>query len=1391
MKKLLSKITAASLAATLAFPTGTELLGINFGTSVVASAAAVTSGTCGTNLIWSLDDTGTLTISYTGSGSGEGIPDWTYSNKAPWIQYKDDIKSVVIKDGVTSIGNDAFRDCSGITVFTIPNTVTTIGDYAFWGCSGITSITIPDSVTSIGSSPFNYCSNLQSITVDDRNTAYCSVDGVLFNKAKTTLISYPGKNSSVNYVIPNTVTTINIHAFSGSNIKSVTIPSSVSEMKNNVFSDCASLESVVFEESSQRYSIPDTAFRGCTSLKNITIPGNITGIFNYAFEGCSSLESVTISEGVNDIGEGAFSGCSSLKTVSIPKSVNNMSENYVFSGCTSLESIDVAEGSYYFSSIDGVLFNSAKSKLIIYPANKSGTSYAIPNSVTTIASNAFGGNNNLASITIPNGVETIGAWAFASSKSLTSVSIPESVTAIDVCAFSSCEKLTEISVDANNSKYLSENGVLFDKDKKVLYTYPAGKSGNSYTVPNTVKQIFAYAFGDCVNLENITLNEGLVTIFPAAFIQCTSLKSIKIPSTVTALGAQAFAGCTSLTEIPVDDNNSKYTSVDGVLFDKNKTTLIVYPCGKSDTSYSVPNGVNSVYNQAFMMCPNPESIAFPPSVTSFGYGLIFGCEKLASVFVPESAAFNYQIDPETMFTSEVRYTVSGDEAEITKIELGTEQTKVDIPETICGYTVASVIPSQWAKVGKHTHKWDANDNCALCGVDRAIVFDITITEPVAGEALAAQATVNCNAVEENCDITWEPASADGKAGYGTAYTASVTIRSGSTPVVTVNGEAVDSSNIIANTDGSYTVKYTFDATDMRTLTASDFSFSAPTDLAYNGSAKKAAVTTAVSGAGDITVKYYDENGDELSSAPVNAGTYTVKIDVAEGAEYAAANELTDNTWTFTITRAAVTVTAKDYTVKLGNTLPANLEYETAGLKGNDTLASIGANVTIGYENDVTPSAIGNYTIVVSGAANTTDYTLTYINGKLTITAKKVQTITADDVTITYGETGKKITATNNGDGAITYAVKTGEDVIDVAADGTITALKAGTATVEITAAETFDYAKATTTVTVTVNKAAVTIKADDKTVYQNAALPAFTYSVTGLANGDTLSFTPVLTCEATTTSTVGTYAITVAIEITEDECYTYTTQNGTLTVKKKSSGGGYRPTTPTEPNNPSIGGSSKSWSDVAADLGKLTNGSEATIELNGNATIPVEVIKAIADKDSKVTFVINSVFSWVIDGAEITTPVAIDLTLIKTASTKSDSLRGIEGTQFKINGTNIPTDLVIAFKKEHKGKFANLYKSVDGKLVFVTCAKLGADGKVSLSDVTEKGDYVAMLCELSDRPGDMDNDGIMNAKDALSVLKDSVGLEKGKNPLVSDMNNDGFINAKDALAILRKIVGLA
>ncbi len=254
------------------------------------------SGSCGENVTWTLTADGTLTISGTGA-----MTDYTYDSRSPWYSCRTYIKRVVMQQGVTSIGDHAFWDCSGLTSVTIPDGVTSIGDSAFSGCAALTSVTIPEGVTSIGDYAFAYCVSLTSVT------------------------------------IPDGVTSIGDSAFSGCTaLTSVTIPGSVTSIGGGAFSGCTSLTSVAIPSSVTE--IGGSAFSGCTGLTSVTIPDSVTSIGDSVFSGCTALTAVTISDGVTAIGGSTFSNCIRLAKVTIPKSVTSIGKN-AFYYCESIADV--------------------------------------------------------------------------------------------------------------------------------------------------------------------------------------------------------------------------------------------------------------------------------------------------------------------------------------------------------------------------------------------------------------------------------------------------------------------------------------------------------------------------------------------------------------------------------------------------------------------------------------------------------------------------------------------------------------------------------------------------------------------------------------------------------------------------------------------------------------------------------------------------------------------------------------------------------------------------------------------------------------------------------------------------------------------------------------------
>ena len=323
------------------------------------------------------------------------IPDSVTSIGECAFYYCMGLTDVTIGNGVTSIGQDAFYHCARLTDVTIPDGVTSIGSYAFYFCNSVTNVMIGSGVTSLGSYAFIFCTSLSAITVNASNSAYCSADGVLFDKNQTTLIQWPGNKAGI-CIIPNSVTGIAGCAFYYcSGLTNVMIGSGVTSIGSYAFYGCTSLSAITVNASNSAYcsvdgvlfnqsrtiliqypfgkagsyampdgvtSIGDSAFFFCTGLVNINMPDSVTSIGNNAFYYCTGLTNVVIGNGVTSIGDSAFYNCVNLTCVTIPDSVTSI-KNSAFNFCYSLTAI-------YFKGnapgLGGDVFYGANSSLVAY-----------------------------------------------------------------------------------------------------------------------------------------------------------------------------------------------------------------------------------------------------------------------------------------------------------------------------------------------------------------------------------------------------------------------------------------------------------------------------------------------------------------------------------------------------------------------------------------------------------------------------------------------------------------------------------------------------------------------------------------------------------------------------------------------------------------------------------------------------------------------------------------------------------------------------------------------------------------------------------------------------------------------------------------------------------------
>lgn len=609
----------------------------------VSASATDTTGSCGDNLIWVYDAT-TFTLTISGEGD---MYDYAY-NTLPWGSYRYKVKTVIIEDGVTSIGNCAFYRFEYLKSATIPEGVTVIGDYAFYYCEDLTDVVVPEStvtigryafqlcqeienitisenVTSIGVSALSNCYNLQSITVDEDNQYYSSDEnGTLFDKAKTVLIQYPTGSKTNSYAIPDGVQVIESNAFYWVEyLTDVVIPDSVTTIESSAFSSCHHLENLVIGNGVT--TIDKMAFYQCQYLKSVFIGKSVATIGLKAFYESDRIE-VVYYNGTKaewyQIDAGKYNDSLLEATIVYGYDYNN--------GVLTGNCGDNLTCSY--DSDTGVLTVSGTGAMYDYDWDTRPWNYfeaeiksvVINEGVTTVGTKAFHSLTNLESVSLPDSLISIGECSFYNNPKLTTVTIPENVTTIDNNAFYSCENL------------------------------------ESVVIPDKVTAIGWNAFNDCEKLETVLLGEGLTSIGSSAFAYCDSLKEVVIPANVTDIGEYAFYSCNNLEAVNVDDDNKYYSSDEyGVLFDKAKSKVILYPTGNERTEYVIPDtvtvigesafeesvnlinvtipyGVETIGNQAFEYCTGLAEVTIPSTVTTIGSYAFSDCKEITSVDIPDN-----------------------------------------------------------------------------------------------------------------------------------------------------------------------------------------------------------------------------------------------------------------------------------------------------------------------------------------------------------------------------------------------------------------------------------------------------------------------------------------------------------------------------------------------------------------------------------------------------------------------------------------------------------------------------------------------------------------------------------------------------------------------------------
>ena len=549
----------------------------------------------------------------------------------------------IIGDSLTSIRNSAFYGCTSLTSIEIPEGVTTIGEQAFYNCSKLTSITIPEGVTTIGNSAFRGCSSLTSIE------------------------------------IPDSVTSIGTWAFSSCKFEFIELPDGITSLSERIFNACDNLISVILP--TNLVSIGKYAFSGCNNLTSIIIPKSVTTIAEGAFNWCNRLTEITINGNITSLGSNAFSYCSSLKKLTLGEGVTTLPSNLFTSHLTNLTEI-VVLGNLNSSTFPSGTWIKGDSPTPVTSFSGAGTystkqliAVTVETNETSLGSVSDGGSYDIGDtvelIATPSSGSTFLAWATSLDPNNMEILSTSATYSFELTEDSPTTYYALFNETTSTSQTVGNLTYTFYNEAKlagVTATTSTSVPSGDFTIPSVVSsgensyKVYSIdndAFYGCRSLTSITIPEGVTSIGDEAFYNCSSLTSITIPEGVTSIGGEAFYWCRSLTEITIPESvisigisafancenlaafygegNSYYKIVDNgraLLVDGGKT-LLAYAAGNTATSYTIPEGVTSIGEQAFYRCSSLTEITLPTTLTSIGDSAFYNCSKLTSITIPE------------------------------------------------------------------------------------------------------------------------------------------------------------------------------------------------------------------------------------------------------------------------------------------------------------------------------------------------------------------------------------------------------------------------------------------------------------------------------------------------------------------------------------------------------------------------------------------------------------------------------------------------------------------------------------------------------------------------------------------------------------------------------------